>query len=196
VSERGPGRPRSEEVDRAILAAALDELAEHGVAGASMESIAARAGIAKTTLYRRWKNKIDLGMEALGRAKGTLTEPPGESLRGDLTHLVTQIYGTLWDGDFGRVMPRLAAEARRYPELARQYWDRHIARQREIGHRVLREAQRRGEIRADVDPDLAWEMMHGPANIRALWRIEPLTAAEIDQIVDLTLAALAPRSRG
>lgn len=190
---RGPGRPRSEEADRAILAAALDELAEHGVAGASMESIAARAGVAKTTLYRRWKNKIDLGMEALGQAKGTLTAPPGRSLRGDLIHLANQVYGNLWEGQFGRVMPRLAVEARRYPDLARQYWDRYVAGLREVGYRVLREARERGEIRDDADLELAWEMLHGPANIRGLWRIEPLTKAQLTQIVDMMLAALAPR---
>jgi hypothetical protein len=59
---------------------------------------------------------------------------------------------------------------------------------------VLRAAQARGEIRADVNLELVWEMLHGPANIRSLWRITPMTGAEIEQAVDLTLAALAPRS--
>ena len=56
TATRGPGRPRSESIDTAIMAATIDELIERGFLAASMESIAQRAGVAKTTLYRRWPN--------------------------------------------------------------------------------------------------------------------------------------------
>src|SRR5438309_2129391 len=112
-----PGRPRSEEADRAILGAAVEELVERGLAGVSMESIAARAGVAKTTLYRRWKDKVALCLEAVGRTKAPLAEPATGSLRGDLVQLAGQQYRELWEGEFGRLMPRFAVEARRYPEL-------------------------------------------------------------------------------
>jgi AcrR family transcriptional regulator len=194
ATARRPGRPRSEEADRAILDAALEELVERGLAGVSMESVANRAGVAKTTLYRRWKDKVALCMEAVGRTKEVLAEPATGSLRGDLVQLAGQQYRELWEGEFGRLMPRFAVEARRYPELARRVWDEHIATRREVAYRVLRAAQARGEIRADVNLELVWEMLHGPANIRSLWRITPMTGAEIEQAVDLTLAALAPRS--
>jgi AcrR family transcriptional regulator len=194
ATARRPGRPRSEEADRAILDAALEELVERGLAGVSMESVANRAGVAKTTLYRRWKDKVALCMEAVGRTKEVLAEPATGSLRGDLVQLAGQQYRELWEGEFGRLMPRFAVEARRYPELARRVWEEHIATRREVGYRVLRAAQARGEIRADVNLELVWEMLHGPANIRSLWRITPMSGAEIEQAVDLTLAALAPRS--
>jgi AcrR family transcriptional regulator len=187
-----PGRPRSEEADRAILDAALEELVARGLAGVSMESIAARAGVAKTTLYRRWKDKVALCLEAVGRTKAPLAEPATGSLRGDLLQVAEEQYRELWEGEFGRLMPRFAVEARQYPELARQFWAEHIATRREVGYRVLRAAQARGEIRADVDLELVWEMLHGPANLRALWRITPMTRPEIEQAVDLVLAALKP----
>lgn len=187
-----PGRPRSEEADRAILDAALEELVARGLAGVSMESIAARAGVAKTTLYRRWKDKVALCLEAIGRTKTPLTRPDTGSLRGDLVQVAEEQYRELWEGEFGRLMPRFAVEARQYPELARQFWEEHIVTRREVGYRVLRDAQARGEIRADVDLELVWEMLHGPANVHALWRITPMTRPEIEQAVDLVLAALKP----
>src|SRR5262245_29686489 len=95
---RRPGRPRSEEADRAILDAAVEELVERGLAGVSMESIAARAGVAKTTLYRRWKDKVALCLEAVGRTKAPLAEPATGSLRGDLVQLAGQQYRELWEG--------------------------------------------------------------------------------------------------
>src|SRR5919108_1899012 len=82
---RAPGRPRSERAEKAILEATLDLLAEEsGVAGVSMEAVAARAGVGKTTIYRRWPNKEALIVQALASMKAPLPEPAGVSVREDL----------------------------------------------------------------------------------------------------------------
>src|SRR5262249_60418902 len=78
---RGPGRPRSEEAERAILHAALDLLARHGVSGLSIEAVAAHACVAKTTVYRRWAPQTRLGGAALAPLKGPGPRPPREAVR-------------------------------------------------------------------------------------------------------------------
>src|SRR5215468_11607735 len=78
------GRPRSEEADRAIIGAALDMFAESGAEGLCMEQVAARAGVGKATIYRRWPGKEDLLLDALAALKTPLPEPAGRSVREDL----------------------------------------------------------------------------------------------------------------
>ena len=72
---RGPGRPRSEEADQAILGATIMLLAEHGVYGLSIEAVAAEAGVGKTTIYRRWQTKEDLVVAALARMRPRPSRP-------------------------------------------------------------------------------------------------------------------------
>jgi len=69
---RRPGRPRREDVDAAILDATIDELEEHGYAAVNIEAVAARAGVAKRTVYRRWPSKDDLMFDAISKLKGPI----------------------------------------------------------------------------------------------------------------------------
>src|SRR4051812_27075223 len=85
VTVRPPGRPRSERAARAIIDATLALLAEEGgVTGVSIEAVAARAGVGKTTIYRRWPNKEALIIDALADLKEPFPAPRGESARDDL----------------------------------------------------------------------------------------------------------------
>ena len=85
---RRPGRPRSEQADRAIIDAALCVFAEHGVEGLCIEKVAAKAGVGKATIYRRWPGKEDLLLDALASLKTPLPEPRGDSVREDLVALM------------------------------------------------------------------------------------------------------------
>src|ERR1700722_9113376 len=85
---RRPGRPRSERAEQAILDAALEAIAERGVDGVGCEDIAARAGVGKATLYRRWPGKEDLLIAAFASLKSPLPEPRGESVREDLVAML------------------------------------------------------------------------------------------------------------
>jgi AcrR family transcriptional regulator len=120
---RGPGRPRSANRDEAIVAAAIDELVANGYAGMSIEGVAARAGVAKTTVYRRWAGKDDLVLAALSKVKGPLPEPPGTSVRADLTYILEQMRTSWLDSTHGRLMQRLAADGYARPELYRRFRD-------------------------------------------------------------------------
>src|ERR1700683_4983723 len=81
---RRPRRPRSEQAEHAIIEATLDLFAEQGFEGVCVEAVAARAGVGKSTIYRRWPNKEELLLAALGALKSPYPEPAGVSARGQL----------------------------------------------------------------------------------------------------------------
>src|SRR3954454_15687844 len=86
---KGPGRPRSARVDEAIVEAVFELLSSGQSADAiSIEAVAAKAGVGKATIYRRWPNKEALLIDAVATMKGPLPVPLGESVRDDLVMLV------------------------------------------------------------------------------------------------------------
>src|SRR5580704_13775479 len=87
-TNRRPGRPRSEAAEQAIIEATLDVFAEKGFEGVCVELVAARAGVGKATIYRRWPNKEELLLAALGSLKSPYPEPEGGSVRDDLLAIV------------------------------------------------------------------------------------------------------------
>ncbi|GAA0592221.1 TetR/AcrR family transcriptional regulator [Actinomadura livida] len=158
---RAPGRPRSERADKAILDATLDLLArESGVAGVSMEAVAARAGVGKSTIYRRWPSKEALIVDALGAAKAPLPEPSGASAREDLTEIARALAA-----ERGRrhlqCFWNVLGSAGRYPELYARYKKDIIEPRRAIVRDVLRRGVATGELRADLDIEVAMSMLVG-----------------------------------
>jgi AcrR family transcriptional regulator len=114
---RRPGRPRSEQADQAIIDAALEVFAESGPHGLGIEQVAARAGVGKATIYRRWPGKEDLLLDAIGALHMPLPQPQGRSVRADLAALVEALCRESAD-------PRLAwqfalqhGEGLRYPRM-------------------------------------------------------------------------------
>ena len=85
---RRPGRPRSPQADQAIIAAALAVFAEHGPDAMGIEQVAARAGVGKATIYRRWPGKEELLLDMIGALRAPLPQPQGRSVRADLSALV------------------------------------------------------------------------------------------------------------
>lgn len=191
---RGPGRPRSEEAERAILDAALDLLARHGVSGLSIEAVAQHACVAKTTVYRRWSSKTELVLAALAQMKGPIARPPGKSVRDDLLYLVRYACKSWRDAPEAQIFARLVAEADQHPEIGEQYWQRIIKPRREVTYEVLRRAVAEGLIRADADLELVGEMLISPVIIGRLHKnARVLTEAQTELLVDAVLAGWAPR---
>ena len=170
--ERRVGRPRSEDRDRAILDAALDLLVEQGFAGLSMEGIAARAGVGKATIYRRWKSKAEVVVEALRCQVCPLGELPDTGdVRRDLVSMYRALLET-FNGADGAMMAAFAAEKVRHHEL-RDAFDRAFVADR---RRHMRQLIERGvaegrfpsdsniELLVEVGPALLWHrfmMRHG-----------------------------------
>lgn len=191
-TERRPGRPRSTTADEAILEATVDLLAEQGFLGLSVEAVAARAGVAKTTIYRRWPTKDELVMDAVGCIKGPLHEPPGTSVRADLLYMLSRMRDAWFKGPFGRLMARLAADGLERPDLYREGRDRFVAPRRAAMRRVIERGIAEGTIRADVDPEWVSTLLASPTIAAALTHQDVLPQRQLEFIVDTVLAGLRP----
>ena len=191
-ARRAPGRPRSARADEAIIEAVLDLMADGTTVEAlSMEAVAARAGVGKATIYRRWPNKESLIVDAIGSLKGPLPELTGESIRDDLlTLLRSTIKGRA--SRAGRIMPCLIPELQRNPELQRQY-QRIAEPRREYMREVLRRGVAAGELRADLDIEVAAALLNAPMMVQNMLNWNPAldTAKLPEQILDALLPGMS-----
>jgi AcrR family transcriptional regulator len=196
ATSRPPGRPRSARADRAILDAALALFVEEGFDAMTVEGVAARAGVAKTTVYRRWGSKEDLVVAAIARMIGDVRTPDTGSLRDDLVDLLTQMTTLLTGTVAGEVLPRMLGEVARQTPLGRAYVAGVLQpRFRELDM-VLRRGVERGELPADADLELARDLVIGPMIVRrVLGRMPRRRLREAaERLTDTVLAALrSPR---
>jgi AcrR family transcriptional regulator len=156
-----PGRPRSVRVDEAIIEAVLQLLVEGVTAEAlSIEAVAAKAGVGKATIYRRWVNKDALLIDAVAALKGPLPELAGLSVRDDLVTLLRPI-GAPTAVRSATILPCLISELKRSPKLAECY-QKVVEPRREQVRSVLRRGIESGELRADLDIETIMAMMIGP----------------------------------
>lgn len=162
-----PGRPRSERAEKAIVEATLDLLAEEsGVAGVSIEAVAARAGVGKTTIYRRWANKEALIVGALAAAKTPLSEPAGVSLRADLLMIARAMRAERLHRH-ARCFWNVVGGSEKHPELFARYKNDVIEPRREVLRRVVRRGVERGEVRPDADVEVVIGLLVGAFAHRA-----------------------------
>ncbi|MEU4775775.1 TetR/AcrR family transcriptional regulator [Micromonospora sp. NPDC023644] len=169
---RPPGAPRRVRADEAIVEATLDLLADGSTIEAiSIEAIAARAGVGKATIYRRWPGKDALLRDALRTLKGTPPEPAGHSVRDDLILLVGAV-GHHIDPRAARIMPCLVPEVNRSPEQY-QLYQNIIEPRREMMREVLRRGMRAGELRANLDVEVVMAMLTGPMLVQRVMRWHP-----------------------
>jgi AcrR family transcriptional regulator len=160
---RRPGRPRDERVDRSVLAATLDLLAQGGYAALSIEAVAARAEVGKTTIYRRWAGKRELVADALGSLNAAMPElPPPGPVRERALALMVHICDKDPETLSGRILPRMLSYRMSHPELYADYVARVVRPRRERMRQVLRDGIAAGEIRRDIDLDLAAMALTSP----------------------------------
>jgi len=163
---RRPGRPRSERAEQAILDATLEAIAERGVDGVGCEDVAARAGVGKATLYRRWPGKEDLLIAAFASLKSPLPEPRGESAREDLIAMLDVMANDADDPRYARQFALLHGEGERYPRLVKRYKEQVVEPRRELIRSVLRRGVATGELRADTDIEIAMLTLTGAVMAR------------------------------
>lgn len=191
---RSPGRPRSVRADEAIVQATLDLLAEgNSIEALSIEAIAARAGVGKATIYRRWPGKDALLLDALRTLKGAPPEPAGHSVRDDLVLLVGAV-GHNVDPRAAKIMPCLVPEVNRSPDHY-QLYQNIIEPRRRLMRDVLRRGVASGELRADLDIELAMALLSGPMVLQRVLRWHPELDDRIlpERIVDAVLEGLRAR---
>jgi AcrR family transcriptional regulator len=168
LTVRPPGRPRSERADKAIITATLDLLAEEGgVAGVSIEAVASRAGVGKTTIYRRWPNKEALIIDALAALKEPFPAPVGDSVREDLVAIARAFMTDKSDKKRLDCYWSIMNGAERYPELIARFTREVIEPRRDVIRRVLRRGIDSGELRADLDVEVTLWLIMGALAQRA-----------------------------
>jgi AcrR family transcriptional regulator len=208
--DRPRGRPRSLEARRAILKATHEMLAEGGLSSVTIEGIAARAGVGKPTIYRTWPNAHAVAMAALmesdesgesvdATAKQT-TEPapkPNERSSCALTALRTQLHevASVFSAPLGRSVTLMIAAAEPDTELSKAFRNHFILARRNEGRAFLASAMSNGEIRRDLDIDVALDLIYAPVFYRLLMGHAPLTARFIDDVLNLALQGLVTTGR-
>jgi AcrR family transcriptional regulator len=189
-------RPRSAESHAAILQAALELVVEDGLRGTTIEGIAARAGVGKATIYRRWNTKEELFMEALRTIAFALPDPDTGSLRSDVEAIIAfnLEHATR---NAALLMPRLMVEAADDPDLFAVMQQVLVEPRREVLRTILRRAVERGEMREDVDPEVAIDLLIGPFIYAVLVTGADLQAVaeRVQPVLNAALASLAPARR-
>jgi len=160
----GPGRPRSELADRAILAAALELFVEHGIDGTSIEQVAEVAGVARTTVYRRWTSKEALIAQAIAEARG-LPEQEAIATRLPLDKLGQRLAEALVDTvtapGYRKIVARLIGSLPTCPELMAVYWDRYVLPRRQMVRQLLEQARAAGLLRKEADAETLLDLIGG-----------------------------------
>ena len=159
---KAPGRPRNALADEAILEAVITLLSEgNGAAAVSIEAVAAKAGVGKATIYRRWPNKEALLIDAMRTMKGPLPEPAGVSVREDLIMLISAMRSKRSE-HYGKVTACLLPDIVRDPAMHGVHQGM-VEPRREVMRQVVLRGIETGELRADLDVELTLLMLSGPA---------------------------------
>jgi AcrR family transcriptional regulator len=190
--ERRPGRPRSDEAHAAILAASIALIREVGYDAVTMEAIAARAGVGKATVYRRWAGKETLVAEALKGIVSRLPVPDTGSTAGDLLMLTRGTLSLYHDPATLGLLTGLIAAMARSEVIAQAVRSGFVAARIDVMRHLLRRGIDRGDLRADADMDLAVELLAGPLLHRALITAGPMNDDLARGTVDVVMRGLAP----
>jgi AcrR family transcriptional regulator len=192
---RPPGRPRSAQADEAILQAALDLLAADGYRALTMERVRERSGVGKATLYRRYGSKEELVRAAIAHLSSDIPIPPDSgSLLGDFAATVqTVLSGAQRTGALS-VIPRLLSEAGGDQELHALFTEHLVEPRRRVVRAIVERAKARGEIRTDVDSELAIDLLISPFIYRVLTSGgNPAAIGNPADLLGAVLAGLTPR---
>lgn len=173
--------------------ATLAELAESGYAALSLESVARRAGVHKTTLYRRWGTREDLVLEAmLERADERISVPNTGSLRTDLLELARTAAANAATPEVAAMARVIAAQAPHDARLAvanQRFWAERLA----LDSVIVQRAVDRGEVDAGIDPQCAIESVLGPIHLRLLLTGQAVDRAFLEHVVDVVVSGIGSR---
>ena len=170
----GRGRPRDRATDLAILRAGLELFIERGVEGASMEQVAKQAGVGKPSIYRRWSNKEELIAAAIetlvvdevqfASVEAAETQSPSALVEAAIDSAAAAATAP----QYRALVARVYGSAVSHPSLLAAYWQRYVLPRRQVAARLLERAQAEGNVDADLDLDVAIDMMAGAVTYRVL----------------------------
>jgi AcrR family transcriptional regulator len=189
--------PRVERSRRVILEAVLDELGAVGYGALTIEAVAARAGVGKSTIYRHWDGKLALVEDAFRTMKAPVEVPESGTLRDRVVAVLEQVACLVEQSTYSACMPALIEAAERDPQVA-DFHCRFSAERRAVLVDLLRDAADDGELPPGNDPELLADALVGSIFLRRLLLHQPLDPALVPVLVDQLLPdppKRRPRSR-
>ncbi len=184
------GRPRNAESHEAILTAALKLLHDRGYRSVTIEGIASEAGVGKQTIYRWWRSKAEVILEAFTHhTAGRITIPDSGNVKTDLQVFLTQAFDSL-TRESGEVVRGLMSEALIDPDFAEAMHDIFITSRRSALRGILFKGIERGELASDVDIELIIDLIYGPMWYRLLNKHAPLNPRFAKQISEMIAGKL------
>ena len=192
AARRPRGRPRDRHVDRSLLDAALALLAEGGPDALTFEAVAARAGVARTTVYRRWDGKDELVLAALEDVAARLMPAPNlGDTRADLIAIVEAGVRALSEADVRSLIAAIVSESIRNVTLAQRFRRRLLDLRRQELRNVLERGIAREELDEELDIEAAADLLIGPVYYRMLLAGQQPGAGYAERIVDTYLRGTA-----
>ena len=186
-----PGRPRSQQSRAAVLRATSELMREVGLRAMTTEDIAARSGASKATIYKWWPNKYAVAVEAfLSEMAVESADPDTGSAREDF-RLALRGLIHFYTGEYGAAYAQLVGEAQFDPKIGAELRDHLVGSRRELVRAIWDRGVARGELRADVDPEVAIDLIFGPAMYRLVAGHAPLDDTAAEAVIDAAIRGLA-----
>ncbi|WP_051470073.1 TetR/AcrR family transcriptional regulator [Fischerella sp. PCC 9605] len=190
LQSRGRGRPRSDEAHQSILQAAYELVMEVGFTELTIEGVAARAGVGKPTIYRRWSSKARLVMDAfLAATNPELSFPNTGEVKEDI-RLQMQKLVKIMNSPRGQVIATLIGGGQTDPEMIEAFVANWLSPRRKDCTQVIKKGIQRGEIRSDIDIEAVIDALYSPLFYRLLLKHAPLTEEFVDELINLIMPGL------
>ncbi|MBE9044904.1 TetR/AcrR family transcriptional regulator [Pleurocapsales cyanobacterium LEGE 10410] len=194
VAKSGRGRPRSPETRAKILKAAYEMLNEVGFMDLTIEGVAVRAEVGKPTIYRRWKTKAALAMDAfLDAVNPELAFPDTGEASEDFREQMQKIV-RLMNSPRGDVLASVIGCGQADEELIAAFRENWLTPRREDAKRVFQRGVDRGELKEGIDAEIAIDALYSPLFYRLLLKHQPLTKDFVDRLVDVVMNGLIVNS--
>ena len=188
AATRGPGRPRSEKVRKAVIESTLALLKRVGFDDLKIESVASRARVGKATIYRWWPTKADLVIDAFAAAvEDELRFPAGSSALTSI-HQQMRRWVPIFRSPLGQIVATVIGAGQSDPEILKAFRAHWTEPRRVEARRILLRAQHERLVRADLDPDLILDLFYGPLYLRLMLKHAPLD----EHFVDKVFAVVSP----
>ncbi len=182
---RGRGRRPAQDVRHDVLAAVADLLFTEGMAGFTIDKVAARSGVSKVTIYKWWPSKGALALDGyFAKVEPRLAFPDTGDIDADLRSQLHAFLRVIRDTPAGTVIAELIGGAQTDPELKAAFMQRYSGPRRSFAVAAMRRAQERGQLAAHVDPETVIDQLWGACYNRLLVPDQPLSEQFVDALLD------------
>jgi AcrR family transcriptional regulator len=186
-----PTDPRIARTRRVVLDATLALLAENGYGAVTIEAVAARSGVAKSTIYRHWPGRLELILDAFHELKPPVAPPAEGDVRETVIAVLENLARVVVDSTWSLCLPSLIDAAARDPEARRLHAQISTEGRRSLVE-LLATGVSRDELPAELDPELMAEALVGPILLRRLMSLPPFDPAQVRELVNQLIPRSAP----